>query len=206
MHAQELAHIIATKGDEVRDLLALRLTDAQPLTGLDLEADVSTRNHRDRHPRLQDRARTTHLKSHSSSHSIRLATAGATPQVRGLAILEGAAGSLSQRLGPRSPAARSRARDHAPGTGIRYRHQPLPAPAKGARHNVPPVRTAQMHRQSGAPDDQGLQRYRASPQVRSLPPSTSEDSMRSDRRERVDPGQTSFATIARPRRWIRGQE
>src|SRR5260370_36437478 len=95
MHAQELAHIIATKRDEVRDLLALRLGDAQPLTGLDLEADVSTRNHRDRHPRLQDRARTTQLNSHSSSHSIRVATAGVTPQVRGLAIR-----SLSSKARP----------------------------------------------------------------------------------------------------------
>jgi hypothetical protein len=52
MHAQELAHVIAIERDEVRDLLSLRLGEAQPLTSFDLEADVSTRRNRGRHPRL----------------------------------------------------------------------------------------------------------------------------------------------------------
>src|SRR5262249_37277704 len=60
MHAQELAHVIAIERDEVRDLLSLRLGEAQPLTSFDLEADVSTRRNHDRHPRLQYRARTAH--------------------------------------------------------------------------------------------------------------------------------------------------
>src|SRR5262249_622634 len=60
MHAQELAHVIAIERDEVRDLLSLRLGEAQPLTSFDLEADVSTRRNHDRHPRLQLPPRTAH--------------------------------------------------------------------------------------------------------------------------------------------------
>ena len=60
MHAEEFAHVIAIEGDEVGDLLSLRLGKAQPLTGFDLEADVSARRNHDRDPRLQHRACTTH--------------------------------------------------------------------------------------------------------------------------------------------------
>jgi hypothetical protein len=35
MHTEELAHVIAIERDEVRDLLSLRLGEAQPLTGFD---------------------------------------------------------------------------------------------------------------------------------------------------------------------------
>src|SRR5262249_59427160 len=52
MHAQQLAHVIAIERDEVRDLLSLRLGEAQALTSFDLEADVSTRRNRGRYPRL----------------------------------------------------------------------------------------------------------------------------------------------------------
>jgi hypothetical protein len=62
MHAEQLAHVIAIERDEVRDLLSLRLGEAQPLTSFDLEADVSTGRNRSRHPRFQYRGRTAHLK------------------------------------------------------------------------------------------------------------------------------------------------
>src|SRR5262249_12327884 len=121
----------------------------------------------------------------------------------GLAILRCAGGSPPQKPGPRSPADRSRARGHAPGTRTRAQRLPLPEPAEGARHNVPAGRTIQMHRQFGAPDPRAVPRDRASAQARTRPPSTSKDSTRSDRRERVDPERRSFAPIARRPRRIR---
>jgi len=60
MHAQELAYVITVEGDEVGDLLSLRLGEAQALTRFDLEADMPTRRNHDRHPRLQHGARTSH--------------------------------------------------------------------------------------------------------------------------------------------------
>src|SRR3984893_3533812 len=122
-----------------------------------------------------------------------------------LAILRAAAGSLAQKPQPRSPACRSRARGHAPGTRTRARRLPLLALAAGVQHIVPEDRTVRMHRQSGALDPQGLPRDRASARARTRPLSTNEDSMRSDRRERVDLERKSFAPIARPPRRIRGR-
>src|ERR1700730_3025328 len=119
-----------------------------------------------------------------------------------LAILRAAAGSLAQKPQPRSPACRSRARGHAPGKRTRARRLPLPVPAGGARRNVPEDRTVRMHRQFGALDPRGLPRDRALARARTRPLSTSEDSMRSDRREKVDLVRRSFAPIARPLRRI----
>src|SRR5215467_2047478 len=114
----------------------------------------------------------------------------------GLAILRCAGGSPPQKPGPRSPADRSRARGHAPGTRTRARRLPLPEPAEGVRHNVPEGRTVQIRRQFFALDPRAVPRDRALAQARIRPPSTSEDSTRSDRREKVDLGRRSFASIA----------
>src|SRR5262249_904751 len=87
-------------------------------------------------------------------------------------------------------------RGHAPGIRTRAQRLPPPAPAEGVRHNVPEDRTVQMHRQFGALDPRAVPRDRALAQARIRPPSTSEDSTRSDRREKVDLGRRSFAPIA----------
>src|SRR5262245_35314191 len=111
-------------------------------------------------------------------------------------MLRAAAGSLARKPGPQSPACRSRARGHAPGTRTRAQRLPLPAPAEGVRHNVPEGRTVQLHRQFGALDPRAVPRDRALAQARIRPPSTSEDLARSERLEKVDLGRTSFAPIA----------
>src|SRR5262245_669370 len=121
------------------------------------------------------------------------------------AILRAAAGSLARKPGPRSPACRSRARGHAPGTRTRARRLPLPALAAGVQHSVPEGRTVRMHRQFGALDPRELPPDRALARAQTRPLSTSKDSMRSDRRERVDLERKSFAPIACPPRRIRGR-
>src|SRR5262249_44622079 len=215
MHAQQLAHVIAIERDEVRDLLSLRLGEAQPLTSFDLEADVAARRNRGRNPRLQHRARTTHAN--------RLLPVVCSPRaskvfcdhwplyrvmpvpVRCPAILRAAAGSRAQTPGPRSPAGRSRARGRAPGTRTRARRPPPRVPAEAARRNVPDGRTVRMHRQFGALDPRGFPRDRALARARTRPLSTSEDSTHWDRGERVDRVRRSFAPIGCPPRRLRGR-
>jgi hypothetical protein len=66
MHGEQLADIVSVEGDEIRNLLALWLGEAQSLTGFNFETNVPSRWEGDRHPRVQNGACATHTRVLSS--------------------------------------------------------------------------------------------------------------------------------------------
>src|SRR3954469_25420293 len=63
MHREQLADIVPVERDQIGDLLALGLGELEPLSGLDLEADVSGRGKSRRLTRFENGCCTVHVRT-----------------------------------------------------------------------------------------------------------------------------------------------
>jgi hypothetical protein len=65
MHREQFAHVVAIERDQIGDLLSFGLGELEPLSGLDLETDVSARGERHRLSRLENGGCTAHRRTSS---------------------------------------------------------------------------------------------------------------------------------------------
>jgi hypothetical protein len=65
MHREQFADVVPVERDQIGDLLALGLGELEPLSGLDLEADVSGRRESRRLTRFENGCCTVHVRTAS---------------------------------------------------------------------------------------------------------------------------------------------